>query len=101
MNRGRGGGPPSTITKGEVREPRPNTNGRPNESFVAGRLKQFVSVLRQITSDHEILQTISGSTIEFDPETPVQTKSVRKSIFNARDSMLLRTRLLVRRYKNC
>ena len=85
MNRGRGGagGPPSTITKGEVREQSwPSNINKPDE-FMAGRLRQFVSVWRQITSDREILQTISGSTIEFDSEIPVQTKTVRKSIFNA------------------
>jgi hypothetical protein len=91
-SRGRGGRaahPYSTQPRGEVSKfvVFDKLNDIGPLSFEAGRLKQFVTRWQQITSDREILQTVSGCTIEFESgDLPVQTRP-RKSVFNKSQSI--------------
>ena len=51
-----------------------------SKQFIAGNLSKCLDEWRKITSDKEILQTVSGCTIEFtDGEVPTQaSKSISK-----------------------
>ena len=59
-----------------------------NVPYVAGRLKQFVSVWQTITSDYFILSSIKGVKIEF-VEYPKQTMIPREYNFDATELVII------------
>ena len=59
-----------------------------NVPYVAGRLKQFVSVWQTITSDYFILSSIKGDKIEF-VEYPKQTMIPREYNFDATERVII------------
>ena len=58
--------------------------------FEAGKLKHHRRQWSEITSDTEILQTISGCRIEFEEEVPpIQTNMKRNFQFNMQESKII------------
>ena len=65
-----------------------NHNSSVNVPYVAGRLKQFVSVWQTITSDYCILSSIKGVKIEF-VDCPKQTMIPREYNFDATEVVII------------
>ena len=75
-----------------------NVNAMKSESipFQAGRIRHYLENWQNITSDHEILQTVSGATIEFangSTESEVQfTQAISK--FNAMQTEIVQNEIM-------
>ena len=77
-----------------------NVNAMKSESisFQAGRIRHYLENGQNITSDHEILQTVSGATIDFangstESETEVQfTQPISK--FNAMQTEIVQNEIM-------
>ena len=63
-------------------------NSSVNVPYVAGRLKQFVSVWQTVTSDYSILRSIKGVRIEF-VDYPKQTMIPRECNFDASEAVII------------